>query len=286
MTSGQRGAGVHSSESLKRYLQEIAKIPGIDSDMERVLGARALAGDRDAIQRLVEANLRFVVSFSKRYRGCGLSFLDLINEGNIGLMEAAKRYDPAKDVRFLTYAVWWVRQAIVHAISEQGGAVRLPQKQANLVQRLARVRRALTAQLQREPTFEETAEEMAMSVEDVTRLMQVGGDRVSIDGGQDDDPDASALADRLEQDVIPPAEDTVFREALEEQLRACVDELDPKEELVVKLRFGLDEHDPLTLKEIGEQLNLSRERIRQIEVQALAKLKRMQRCQKLRSYLN
>ena len=286
MTAGHRGAGIHSSESLKRYLQEIAKLPGIDAETEKILGARAQQGDRDAARQLVEANLRFVVSFSKRYRGCGLSFLDLINEGNLGLMEAAKRYDPTKDVRFLTYAVWWVRQSIVHAISEQGGAVRLPQKQANLVQRLSRVRRAMTTELQRPPTIEEAAEEMSMSVVDVTRLMQVGGDGVSLDGGSDDDSESSGLADRLEQDTIPHAEEVVFRAAMEEQMRACVDELDPKEELVVKLRFGLDDHDPMTLKEIGEQLNLSRERIRQIEAQALAKLKRMQRCQKLRSYLN
>ena len=286
MSEGQRGSRLQSSETLKRYLQEISRIPGIDADMEKVLGARALDGDRDAMKRLVEANLRFVVSFSKRYRGCGLSFLDLINEGNIGLMEAAKRYDPKKDVRFLTYAVWWVRQAIVHAISEQGGAVRLPQKQANLVHRLARVQRALHAQLERTPTITEVAEEMGTSVEDVTRLMQTGRDGISLDGGGDDDSDASALLDRLEQDSIPGAEDVVFKAALEDQLRAAVDDLDPKEELVVKLRFGLDDHEPLTLKEIGEQLNLSRERIRQIEAQALAKLKRMQRCQKLRAYLN
>ena len=286
MSEGQRGSRLQSSETLKRYLQEISRLPAIDAETEKVLGARAQDGDRDAMKRLVEANLRFVVSFAKRYRGCGLSFLDLINEGNIGLMEAAKRYDPKKDVRFLTYAVWWVRQAIVHAISEQGGAVRLPQKQANLVHRLARVQRALTLELQREPTIAEVAEEMGTTVEDVTRLMQTGGGQVSIDGGNDEDPEAAALVDRLEQDVIQPAEDIMFKAALEEQLRAAVDDLDPKEELVVKLRFGLDDHEPLTLKEIGEQLNLSRERIRQIEVQALAKLKRMQRCQKLRAYLN
>ena len=286
MSDGQRGSRLQSSETLKRYLQEISRIPAIDAETEKVLGARAQDGDRDAMKRLVEANLRFVVSFAKRYRGCGLSFLDLINEGNIGLMEAAKRYDPKKDVRFLTYAVWWIRQAIVHAISEQGGAVRLPQKQANLVHRLARVQRALTLQLQRDPTIAEVAEEMGTSVEDVTRLMQTGGNQVSIDGGNEEDPDAAALVDSLEQDVIPRAEDVMFKAALEEQLRAAVDDLDPKEELVVKLRFGLDDHEPLTLKEIGEQLNLSRERIRQIEVQALAKLKRMQRCQKLRAYLN
>jgi RNA polymerase primary sigma factor len=285
VTEGHRGSREQSSETLKRYLHEIAKIPGIDAETEKVLGRRAQVGDRDAMKTLVEANLRFVVSFAKRYRGCGLSFLDLINEGNIGLMEAAKRYDPNKDVRFLTYAVWWVRQAIVHSISEQGGAVRLPQKQANLVHRLSRSIRALTSQLHREPTMEEIAEEMNTTPADVARVMQVAGDQVSLSAGEDDD-ESTSLAQRLEQDVIPGAEDVVFKAALEAQVRACIDDLDPKEELVVKMRFGLDDQEPRTLKEIGDQLHLSRERIRQIESQALHKLKRMQRCQRLRSYLN
>ena len=274
------------SETLKRYLQEISRIPGIDADQEKVLGRLAREGDREAMKALVEANLRFVVSFAKRYRGCGLSFLDLINEGNIGLMEAARRFDPDKDVRFLTYAVWWVRQSIVHAISEQGGAVRLPQKQANLVHRLSKVTRSLTADLHRVPTIDEIATDMGTTPADIARLMQVAGDQVSLSGGDDDDSDGPSLADRLEQDTIPNAEDVMFRAALEAQMRACIDDLDPKEELVVKMRFGLDDHEPRTLKEIGDELSLSRERIRQIEVQALAKLQRMNRCQRLRSYLN
>jgi RNA polymerase primary sigma factor len=279
-------AGAQSSETLKRYLQEISRIPPIDANTEKQLGALAQAGDREAVKRLVESNLRFVVSFAKRYRGCGLSFLDLINEGNLGLMEAAKRFDPAKDVRFLTYAVWWIRQSIVHAISEHGGAVRLPQKQANLLHRLGKTTRALTIELQRDPSVEEIATEMGTTPADVTRLMQVAGDQISLSGGGEDEGEGPSLADRLEQEVIPHAEDVVFRAALENQVRACIDSLDPKEELVVKMRFGLDDQEPRTLKEIGDQLNLSRERIRQIEAQALAKLRRMQRCQRLRSYLN
>lgn len=285
MAEAKRARGMQSSETLKRYLQEISKISPIDADREKVLGARALEGDQAAIKELVEANLRFVVSFAKRYRGCGLSFLDLINEGNLGLMEAAKRFDPAKDVRFLTYGVWWIRQAIVHAISEQGGAVRLPQKQANMVHRLGKTIKAMTTDLHRKPTREEIAEEMGTDVKNVTRLMQVAGGEVSLSGGDDDD-ESMNLADKLEQDVIPGAEDVVFRAAFEAQLRDCVDELDPKEELVLKMRFGFDNADPKTLKEIGDHLSLSRERIRQIEAAALQKLRRMQRCQKLKSYLN
>jgi len=164
--------------------------------------------------------------------------------------------------------------------------VRRPQKLANLVHGLARVQRALQMQFQREPTTEEVADEMGTTVPDVERLMLVGGDQVSLERSSEEDPDAQAMIDRLEQDTMPGAEDVVFRAALESQIRACIDDLDPKEELVLRLRFGLDDRDPLTLKEIGDQLNLSRERIRQIEAQALAKLKRMQSCQRLRAYLN
>ncbi|MEM7247359.1 MAG: RNA polymerase sigma factor RpoD/SigA [Acidobacteriota bacterium] len=280
------GSDSQSSETLKSYLHDIARIKPLDADDEKVLGRKAQTGDRDAMQRLVEANLRFVVSFAKRYRGCGLSFLDLINEGNLGLMEAAKRFDPGKDVRFLTYAVWWVRQAIVHAISEQGGAVRLPQKQANLVHRLGKTTRALTVRLHRDPSMEEIAEEMGTTLKDVTRLMQVAGDHVSLSVSQDENDDSPALGDRLEQEVIPDAEGLVFQQAFESQLHGAVSKLDPKEELVLKLRFGFDNHEPKTLKEIGDEMGLSRERIRQIEAQALTKLRRMSRCQKLRSYLN
>ncbi len=286
MAEAKRARGMHSSETLKRYLQEISKISPIDADREKVLGARALKGEQQAIKELVEANLRFVVSFAKRYRGCGLSFLDLINEGNLGLMEAAKRFDPAKDVRFLTYGVWWVRQSIVHAISEQGGAVRLPQKQANMVHRLGKTIKAMTTNLHRPPTREEIAEEMGTTVVNVTRLMQVASGEVSLSGNSDDEDDSPSLADKLEQEVIPGAEDVVFTAAFEAQLRDCVDALDPKEELVLKMRFGFDNGDPKTLKQIGDHLSLSRERIRQIEAAALQKLRRMQRCQTLKSYLN
>src|SRR2546428_7060701 len=163
-----------SSETLKKYLQEISKLPRITPEEEKVLGDRIQRGDnKEALRKLVEANLRFLVSFAKKYRGCGLSFLDLINEGNIGLIEAAKRFNPLKNVKFITYAVWWVRQAIVHALSDHSGAFRLPQKQANLLYRIGKTISQLTLEMERHPTAEEIAQKLGIPTEEVTNLLQV-----------------------------------------------------------------------------------------------------------------
>jgi RNA polymerase primary sigma factor len=277
-----RGA---SSESLKKYLKEISRLPRITAAEERTLGAQIKQGDTQALRKLVESNLRFVVSYAKRYRGCGLSFLDLINEGNIGLIEAAKRFDPGKKVKFITYAVWWVRQAIIHALSDQSGAFRLPQKQANLLYRIGKAQSNLRSKLQRAPTTEEIAKKMDVSVTDVTNLLQVSDENISLSAVIDEEHDF-VLSDKLEQQTIPPADLILLKNSLRQLLRSALNELDAKEEKVVRLRFGLDGPDPKTLKEIGEMMNLSRERIRQIEAQALEKLHRSHRCQQLRGYLN
>jgi len=274
-----------SSETLKKYLQEISRLERITPDEEKVLGDRIQGGDKEALQRLVEANLRFVVSFAKKYRGCGLSFLDLINEGNIGLIEAAKRFNPKKNVKFITYAVWWVRQAIIHALSDHSGAFRLPQKQANLLYRIGKTISQLTLELERHPSPEEIARKLDIQVEEVTNLLQVADENVSLSTVIDEEHDFH-LSDKLEQEQIPSADDTLLKDSLRTHLSACLDELDPKEEKVLRLRFGLDEEEPKTLKEIGEMMGLSRERIRQIEAQALEKLNRSQKCQQLRGYLN
>ncbi len=274
-----------SSETLKKYLQEISRLERITPEEEKILGDKIQAGDREALQRLVEANLRFVVSFAKKYRGCGLSFLDLINEGNIGLIEAAKRFNPRKNVKFITYAVWWVRQAIIHALSDHSGAFRLPQKQANLLYRIGKTISQLTLELERHPTPDEIARKLDIQVEEVTNLLQVADENVSLSTVIDEEHDFH-LSDKLEQEQIPSADDALLRDSLRTHLSACLDELDPKEEKVLRLRFGLDEEEPKTLKEIGEMLGLSRERIRQIEAQALEKLNRSQKCQQLRGYLN
>jgi RNA polymerase primary sigma factor len=274
-----------SSESLKKYLKEISRLPRITAEEERVLGARIQQGDSAALRKLVEANLRFVVSYAKRYRGCGLSFLDLINEGNIGLIEAAKRFDPGKNVKFITYAVWWVRQAIIHALSDQSGAFRLPQKQANLLYRIGKAQANLRSELQRAPTSEEIAQRMDVAVGDVNNLLQVSDENISLSAVIDEEHDF-LLSDKLEQEIIPSADLVLVKNSLKHQLRNALDELDAKEEKVVRLRFGIDGTDPKTLKEIGEMMNLSRERIRQIEAQALEKLHRSRKCQQLRGYLN
>ncbi|MEE9219134.1 MAG: RNA polymerase sigma factor RpoD/SigA [Acidobacteriota bacterium] len=280
--SQQRGRG---SETLKKYLQEISRLSRITPDEEKVLGAKIQRGNKRALKKLVEANLRFVVSFAKKYRGCGLSFLDLINEGNVGLIEAAKRFDPAKNVKFITYAVWWVRQSIIHALSDHSGAFRLPQKQANLLYRIGKTISALTLQLERHPTSDEIAHRLDIPVAEINALLQVSDENVSLSTVIDEEHEFH-LSDKLEQNTIPPADTELYKISLKSQLRSALDELDPKEELVIKLRFGLGEEEPKTLKEIGEMLNLSRERIRQIEAQALEKLNRSQKCQQLRGYLN
>ena len=281
--AGKRTAA--SSETLKKYLQEISKLPRITPDEEKVLGDRIQKGDKEALRKLVEANLRFVVSFAKKYRNCGLSFLDLINEGNIGLIEAAKRFNPKKNVKFITYAVWWVRQAIIHALSDQSGAFRLPQKQANLLYRIGKTISQLTLDLERNPTPDEIAAKLEIPVEEVTSLLQVADENVSLSTVIDEEHEFH-LSDKLEQDVIPPADMALLRSSLKDHLYACLGELDPKEQKVLRLRFGLEEGEPKTLKEIGEMMGLSRERIRQIEAQALEKLNRSQKCQQLQGYLN
>jgi len=279
----QRDQG--SPESLKKYLKEIAKLPRISVKEERELGARIQQGDKAALKKLVEANLRFVVSFAKRYRGCGLSFLDLINEGNVGLIEAAKRYDPGKNVKFITYAVWWIRQSIIHALSDQSGPFRLPQKQANLLYRIGKTQAALMSEFERRPTVEEIAEAMEVDPNDVSTLLQVSDDNISLSAIIDEEHEFH-LSDKLEQDTIPSADSVMVRGALRKQVRQALHELDEKERKVILLRFGLTGEEPRTLKEIGEMMSLSRERIRQIEAQALKKLHRSSKCQQLRSYLN
>jgi RNA polymerase primary sigma factor len=284
-TSAKRTSSSSSSETLKKYLQEISKLSRITPEEEKELGDKIANGDPAALRKLVEANLRFVVSFAKRYRNCGLSFLDLINEGNIGLIEAAKRFNPKKNVKFITYAVWWVRQAIIHALSDQSGAFRLPQKQANLLYRIGKTISQLTLDLERSPTPEEIAAKLEVSVQEVINLLQVADENVSLSTVIDEEHEFH-LSDKLEQNLIPSADMALLRSSLKDHLHACLGELDPKEQKVLRLRFGLDEGEPKTLKEIGEMLGLSRERIRQIEAQALEKLNRSQKCQQLQGYLN
>ena len=276
------------SEALQAYLRAIAKLPRLTPDDERELGRRIQHdGDETALRRLVEGNLRFVVNYAKRYRGLGVSFLDLIHEGNLGLIEAARRFDPERNVKFITYAVWWIRQALTHALSMQTRAFSLPQKLSGAAARLTREVAELTDQLERAPTSTEIAADMGVSEQDVAALLQLGARDVSLsDRPGGDGEDGPELGDLLESPT-PPLEDDLVRQSLIDRVRAALSELDEKEREVVSLRFGLDRDGEMrTLQEIGDRLHLSRERVRQIESRAKDKLRRSKRANELRSYLN
>jgi RNA polymerase primary sigma factor len=274
-----------TGDSLNAYIREIARFHPLPIEEEKALGRRIQEGDREALNRLVEANLRFVVSYTKRYRGLGLSFLDLIHEGNLGLIEAAKRFDPERNVKFISYAVWWVRQAIFHALSEHARAFRLPQKLSGQVSKMESARSALALELERPPTTQEIARKADMTEEEVETLRLAAGEDLSLSSAVGEDGNLE-LGDMLEQDTIPPVELELMRTSFAERIQAMVSDLDEKERDVIRMRFGLDGEDPRTLQEIGESLNLSRERIRQIESRAKEKLRRSREAQGLKGYLN
>jgi len=283
--SSQERARPATGDSLNAYIREIARFKPLSPEEERELGRRIRDGDQEALNQMVEANLRFVVSYAKRYRGLGLSFLDLIHEGNLGLIEAAKRFDPERGVKFISYAVWWIRQAIFHALSEHSRIFRLPQKMSGQVSKVENARDKLTGELERTPTAEEVAKEMDLSEQEVEALLRVAGDDISLSTVVGEDGSLE-LGDLLEQDTIPPVELELIRTSFAEQIQAMVAELDEKEREVIRMRFGLDGEEPRTLQEIGEALGLSRERIRQIESKAKEKLRRNHQAQGLRGYLN
>ena len=277
------------ADALQAYLRAISKLPRVTPEQEQELGRRIQRDhDQEALRRLVEGNLRFVVSYAKRYRGLGVSFLDLIHEGNLGLMEAARRFDPERNVKFITYAVWWIRQALTHALSTQTRAFSLPQKVSGAAARLTREVAELTEQLERAPTSSEIAADAEMSEADVAALMQLGARDVSLSDrlGVADDESGPEIGDLIESPSAP-IEDDLVRQSMVERVRAALSELDDKEREIVELRFGLDRDGEMrTLQEIGEALHLSRERIRQIEARAKEKLRRSKRANELRSYLN
>ncbi len=285
----RREESTSDSDALQAYLRAIARLPRLTPDDERELGRRIQQGDQDALRRLVEGNLRFVVSYAKRYRGLGVPFLDLIHEGNLGLMEAARRFDPDRNVKFITYAVWWIRQAIMHALSMQTRAIALPQRLSGIAARLGREVADLAETLDRTPTTRELAEGLDISENDVDALLRIGSSDVSLSDpvGRRDGAEAPELGEFIEQAAVPPVENEMIHQAVAERVRIALGELEPKEREVVELRFGLDrDGEPRTLQEVGDTLNLSRERIRQIESRAKDKLRRSKRAGELRSYLN
>jgi RNA polymerase primary sigma factor len=276
------------SGALQAYLRGIAKLPRLTAEEEHELAERIKThSDEAALRRLVEGNLRFVVSYVKRYRGLGVPFLDLIHEGNLGLMEAARRFDPARNVKFITYAVWWVRQAVTHALSGQTRAFTLPPKLSSAAARFGHDVTELTEHLQRSPTPEEIADGLDLSRGEVEALMRIGSHDVSLNAPISTGDEAPELGDMLEQATVPAAEDALIHRRLHARVRHALGELDGREREVLELRYGFDrDGDPRTLQEVGEMLGLTRERIRQIEARAKEKVRKSKRAGELRSYLN
>ncbi|HVG23074.1 MAG TPA: sigma-70 family RNA polymerase sigma factor [Thermoanaerobaculia bacterium] len=264
-----------SYDLLNQYLQEIAKVPRLTPERERELARRIQDNDKEALEELVKANLRFVVSYAKRYRNAHVLFLDLINEGNIGLIHAAKKYDPDKNVKFITYAVWWIRQAILHALSEQAGAFRLPPKRANLMYRLEKAIATAITEGNHIPTPDELAQNLGVSVKEVQTLLQASNDNYSLNAELDDESHTE-LADVVEQTMMPSAENEMQEQSRRAELLAHMSELSPKERLVLTLRHGVSDNIPRSLRELASFLNREVENVRSVLDSAKRKI-----CEKL-----
>ncbi len=276
--------GINIDDPVRMYLKEIGKVPLLNADDETMLAKKMEFGDAEAKKRLAEANLRLVVSIAKRYVGRGMLFLDLIQEGNLGLIKAVEKFDYRKGYKFSTYATWWIRQAITRAIADQARTIRIPVHMVETINKLIRVSRQLLQELGREPTPEELSVEMEMSVEKVREILKIAQEPVSLETpiGEEED---SHLGDFIPDDDIPaPAEAAAFT-LLKEQLIEVLDTLTDREEKVLRLRFGLDDGRARTLEEVGREFNVTRERIRQIEAKALRKLRHPSRSKKLKDYL-
>ena len=276
--------GISVDDPVRMYLREIGKIPLLSYDKELELAKRILEGDEEAKQELAEANLRLVVSIAKKYVGRGMLFLDLIQEGNMGLIKAVEKFDYTKGFKFSTYATWWIRQAITRAIADQARTIRIPVHMVETINRLIRTSRHLLQQLGREPTPEEIAKEMDMSVEKVMEIQKIAQDPVSLETpiGEEDD---SHLGDFIQDEDSPAPQDAASYTLLREQLEEVMKTLTPREAKVLRLRFGLDDGKARTLEEVGKEFDVTRERIRQIEAKALRKLRHPSRSKKLRDYM-
>lgn len=269
---------------MKAYLKEIGQVPLLSAEEEQTLARAARAGDADARRRLSEANLRLVVSVAKRYAGRGLPFLDLIQEGNLGLMKAAEKFEPDRGFKFSTYATWWIRQSITRAIADQGRTIRIP---VHLVEHINRVRKTAGELLRkngREPTAEEIAVRLEMEPDRVRELLQLAQEPVSLETPVGEEEDAH-LEDFIQDEEAGIPVDEAGRQLLRRELMSVLKSLTPREERVITLRFGLDDGRPRTLEELGKEFNVTRERIRQIEAKALRKLRHPSRAKRLRDYL-
>ena len=277
--------GVSIEDPVRMYLKEIGKVPLLSAEEEIELAKKMEQGDENAKKRLAEANLRLVVSIAKRYVGRGMLFLDLIQEGNLGLIKAVEKFDYRKGYKFSTYATWWIRQAITRAIADQARTIRIPVHMVETINKLIRVSRQLLQELGREPTPEEIAEEMDMSVDRVREILKISQEPVSLETpiGEEED---SHLGDFIQDDNVPVPADAAAFTLLKEQLVEVLGTLTEREQKVLRLRFGLDDGRSRTLEEVGKEFNVTRERIRQIEAKALRKLRHPSRSRKLKDYLD
>ena len=276
--------GVSIEDPVRMYLKEIGKVPLLSAEEEIELAKRMELGDQEAKKRLAEANLRLVVSIAKRYVGRGMLFLDLIQEGNLGLIKAVEKFDYRKGYKFSTYATWWIRQAITRAIADQARTIRIPVHMVETINKLIRVSRQLLQELGREPTPEEIAKEMDMPVERVREILKISQEPVSLETpiGEEED---SHLGDFIQDDNVPVPADAAAFTLLKEQLEEVLGTLTEREQKVLTLRFGLEDGRARTLEEVGKEFNVTRERIRQIEAKALRKLRHPSRSRKLKDYL-
>lgn len=283
LTAGIEGISI--DDPVRMYLREIGKIPLLSYDEELELAQKVLEDNEEAKKKLAESNLRLVVSIAKKYVGRGMLFLDLIQEGNMGLIKAVEKFDYTKGFKFSTYATWWIRQAITRAIADQARTIRIPVHMVETINKLIRTSRHLLQQLGREPTPEEIAKEMEIPVEKVAEIQKIAQDPVSLETpiGEEDD---SHLGDFIQDDDSPAPQDSAAYTMLKEQLEEVMETLTPREAKVLKLRFGLEDGKARTLEEVGKEFMVTRERIRQIEAKALRKLRHPSRSRKLRDYMN
>ena len=277
-----------ADDSVRLYLREIGKIPLLSNEEEVDLAYRIVKGEKKAKDKMVEANMRLVVSIAKRYSGRGLDFLDLIQEGNTGLLRAVEKFDPDKGFKFSTYATWWIRQAITRAIADQARTIRIPVHMVETINKVLRATRKLTNELNREPTVEEIAKEMGMEPEKIDYVMKIKQDIASLDAtvGRDGDDEDSVLGDFIEDEGRVSPEDAAAAQMLKEQIAEILSSLSEREQKVVKLRFGIGGGRPHTLEEVGAEFSVTRERIRQIEAKALSKLRKHKDTKKLHEYLH
>ncbi len=276
-----------ADDSVRLYLREIGKIPLLTPEEEADLAQKIVKGDKKAKDKMVEANMRLVVSIAKRYSGRGLDFLDLIQEGNTGLLRAVEKFDPDKGFKFSTYATWWVRQAITRAIADQARTIRIPVHMVETINKVLRTTRKLTSELNREPTNEEIAKALDMEPDKIDYVMRIKQDIASLDAsiGREGDDEDSVLGDFVEDEERDSPEDSAANQILKEQLSEIIATLTDREQKIIRLRFGIGGGRPHTLEEVGAEFDVTRERIRQIEAKALSKLRKNKETKKLHEYL-